>query len=59
LASTLTHPDSAFRELVNSYYLKMCELPGNTTLPIIPYEQEDTKEIRQEKTQTNIGKFDR
>ena len=38
LASKLTHPDKAFRDLVNYYYLEMCKLPGNTTLPIIPYD---------------------
>jgi hypothetical protein len=38
LASTLTHPDNEFRDMVNYYYLEMCKLPGNTTRPIIPYD---------------------
>lgn len=38
LASKLTHPDTAFRDMVNHYYLEMCKLPGNTTQPIIPYD---------------------
>ena len=59
LASKLTHPDQAFRDLVNYYYLEMCKLPGNTTLPIIPYEIEDTQEIFEQKKQESLGKFDR
>jgi hypothetical protein len=38
LASKLTHPDKTFRNLVNYYYLEMCKIPGNTTLPILPYD---------------------
>lgn len=59
LASTLTHPDNEFRDMVNYYYLEMCKLPGNTTRPIIPYDIWDTQEIIQQKKKKNIGKFDR
>lgn len=38
LANNITHDDPQFRKLVNQYYLDMCKLPGNTTLPIVPYE---------------------
>ena len=59
LASTLTHPDPIFRELINYYYLEMCKLPGNTTLPIIPYELSDSAKVFEEKRQQNVEKFDR
>ena len=59
LAGNVTHLDPQFRALVNHYYLKMCALPGNTTLPIIPYEIGDSKEILASKKEGNIGKFDR
>jgi hypothetical protein len=59
LASKLTHPDADFRDLVNHYYLKMCKLPGNTTLPIIPYEIWDNEPDIGWKKFINEGKFDR
>lgn len=59
LASKLTHPDKAFRDLVNYYYLEMCKLPGNTTLPIIPYDIWDSQEVLEQKRIENLGKFDR
>jgi hypothetical protein len=59
LASKLTHPDEKFRNLVNHYYLEMCKLPWNTTLPIIPYEIWDSKEELEYKRRENLGKFDR
>lgn len=59
LASNLTHPDEMFRNIVNHYYLKMCALQWNTTLPIIPYEIWDSLETIQSKRIANIGKFDR
>ncbi len=59
LASMITHPDDVFRNLVNEYYLKMCGLPENTTLPIIPYDIWDSEEILASKKRDNSGKFDR
>ncbi|MCX6822589.1 MAG: radical SAM protein [candidate division SR1 bacterium] len=59
LASKLTHPDKAFRDLVNYYYLEMCKLPGNTTLPIIPYDIGDSQQVLEQKRKENLGKFDR
>lgn len=59
LASKLTHPERDFRNLVNYYYLEMCKLPWNTTLPIIPYEIWDSKEVLETKKRENMGKYDR
>jgi hypothetical protein len=59
LASNFTHPNPAFKRLVNDYCLAMCALPGNTTLPIIPYDIWDSKSILDSKRKENIGKFDR
>ena len=59
LPSPLTHPNGKIRELATKYFLKMCELPGNTTKhvkPIMPglspLELEAIKEF-------NEGRFDR
>lgn len=59
LASKVTHTDLSFRNLVNHYYLEMCKLPWNTTLPIIPYDIWDTESALEYKRRKNIGKFDR
>ncbi len=59
LPSPLTHPNGKVRELATKYFLKMCELPGNTTQyvkPITPYLRiEEADEIRR----FNEGRFDR
>ena len=59
LPSSLTHPNGKIRELATKYFLKMCELPGNTTKyvnPIAPglspLELEAIKNF-------NEGRFDR
>ena len=59
LPSPLTHPNGRIRELATKYFLKMCELPGNTTKyvnPIAPglspLELEAIKNF-------NEGRFDR
>jgi hypothetical protein len=44
---------------VNYYYLEMCKIPGNTTLPILPYDIWDSSKIIEQKKQENMGKFDR
>lgn len=36
LASPYTHENTAFMEMVNKYYLEICNIPGNTTEPIYP-----------------------
>lgn len=59
LASTITHSDKDFRDLVNYYYLKMCTLHGNTTLPIIPYDIWDSEKELDRKKRENTGKYDR
>lgn len=59
LPSELTHSDIELRELATAYYLKMCELPGNTTLSTKPITPGMTKaEITRVKKE-NLGKFDR
>lgn len=59
LANAVTHGNQAFQDLVNHYYLEMCKLPGNTTIPIIPYQPTDSIQTIVNKMELNIGKFDR
>lgn len=59
LANNITHDDPHFRKLVNQYYLEMCKLKGNTTLPIVPYELGDSDDVIRQKKISNEGKFDR
>lgn len=53
LANNVTHDNAKLRELVNHYYLEMCKLPGNTTVPIVPYEIGDNTETIAGKKKTN------
>ncbi|MBI2665394.1 radical SAM protein, partial [Candidatus Woesearchaeota archaeon] len=59
LPSELTHPEREVRDLATEYFLKMCDLPGNTTKPVKPITPglslEEIKNIKKE----NEGKFDR
>jgi len=59
LPSELTHSDKKIRELATEYFLKMCNLSGNTTQyvkPITPgLSREDIEEIKK----FNEGRFDR
>jgi|SRR5579871_1151075 len=36
LPSPLTHRDAKLRDLTEEYFLRMCSLPGNTTIPVKP-----------------------
>lgn len=59
LPSPLTHPNKRIRELATEYFLKMCELPGNTTQwvkPITPGLSRDEIELIKN---FNEGRFDR
>ena len=59
LPSTLTHPNDKIRRLATKYFLKMCLIPGNTTLytkPITPgLNMQEIEEIRM----FNEGRYDR
>lgn len=59
LPSPLTHPNERIRKLATKYFLKMCELPGNTTQyvkPITPnLSQSELEAIRK----FNECRFDR
>lgn len=59
LPSRITHTNAALRKLAKEYFLMMCELPGNTTPPIIPYDMGQSRtEIEQIKME-NQWKYDR
>ena len=59
LPSKLTHPNEKIRELATKYFLKMCELPGNTTQYVKPITPDLTpKEIEKVK-KFNQNHFDR
>ncbi len=45
LATSYTHEHTAFAEMVNKYYLDICNIPGNTTLPIYPVLPETDGEL--------------
>ena len=59
LPSLLTHPNGKIRELATKYFLKMCELPGNTTQHVKPITPNLTSEELEEAKRFNEGRFDR
>jgi hypothetical protein len=58
LPSELTHPDAVLRKLTEEYFLKMCGLPGATTLPTKPITQGITSERLEEVRHFNLKKYD-
>ncbi len=59
LPSSLTHPDKRIRELATRYFLKMCELPGNTTKYVKPITLGMTPKEVEEIRRFNEGRYDR
>lgn len=59
LPSRLTHSDDRLRELASQYYLKICEIPANTTLPVKPITPDLTSEEIQEVKKFNQRRYDR
>jgi len=59
LPSPLTHPNERIRELATKYFLKMCELPGNTTQYVKPITPNLTLEELKEVKKFNESRFDR
>ena len=59
LPSPSTHPDETVRALATEYFLKMCELPGNTTLHVQPITPDMTPEQVEAVRQFNQGRYDR
>ncbi|MBI2662693.1 radical SAM protein [Candidatus Woesearchaeota archaeon] len=59
LPSPLTHPNGRIRELATKYFLKMCELPGNTTQHVKPITPNLTSEELEEVKRFNESRFDR
>lgn len=59
LASDVTHQDQQTITLANKFYLEMCQLPWNTTQPILAYSHTDTQEERKQTDIANLGKYDR
>lgn len=59
MPSTLTHEDPVTRILATKYFLQMCDLPGNTTQPILAITPGmSTDEIKRIQ-EYNLGKYDR
>lgn len=59
LPSPLTHPRERIRELATKYFLKMCELPRNTTQYVRPVTPDLKSEELEEVRRFNEGRFDR
>jgi hypothetical protein len=59
LASDVTHQDEQTINLANKFYLDMCQLPWNSTQPILAYSRTDKEEDRAQKDIANLGKYDR
>ena len=59
LPSQLTHPDAELRAITTEHYLRMAELPRNTTLVIKPVTPGMTRDELEEVRRFNEGKFDR
>lgn len=59
LPSPLTHPNERIRELATKYFLKMCELPGNTTQYVKPITPDLSKSELESIRKFNEGRFDR
>ncbi len=59
LPSTLTHPNGKIRDLITEYYLKVCNIRGNTTLHVKPITPEMTPEEIAEVKRYNEGRYDR
>ena len=59
LPSPLTHPNERIRELATKYFLKMCELPGNTTQFVKPITPELSPLELDAIRKFNEGRFDR
>jgi hypothetical protein len=59
LPSPLTHPNDKLRKVATDYFLRICGIPGNTTLhvkPITPYmSSEQVEEVKK----FNQGRYDR
>ena len=59
LPSSLTHPDKKMRKLATEYFLKICSIPGNTTLHVKPITPDLTDKELEEVKNFNKGKYDR
>ncbi len=59
LPSSISHPDSALRKLVERYYLMICGVSGNVTNPIYPLAPEDSQSDREVIQAMNKGRWDR
>jgi len=59
LPTEMTHPDTEQRELAEKYFLKICDLPGNTTQYLRAIEPGMTSKQIAEVKQFNEGRYDR
>ncbi|MBI2572893.1 radical SAM protein [Candidatus Woesearchaeota archaeon] len=59
LPSPLTHPNKELRRVATEYFLKMCDIPTATTLPIMPITPDMTNQEIELVMQSNMGKYDR
>ncbi len=59
LPSPLTHPNNALRELVTDYFLRICNVPGNTTLYVNPITPDMSLKELEEVKRFNEGRYDR
>lgn len=59
LPSPLTHPKEALRELVTDYFLRICNIPGNTTLSVKPITPNISPEEVNAVKKFNEGRYDR
>ncbi len=59
LPSRLTHPDANIRRQATEYFLKICAIPGNTTLHVLPITPDLTSEEKEAVKKFNEGRFDR
>jgi len=59
LPSPLTHPNANIRELATKYFLKICDLPGNTTQYVRPITPHLSSAELEEIITFNEGRFDR
>ncbi len=59
LPSPLTHPNDALRELVTDYFLRICNISGNTTLFVKPITPDMSHEELEAVKKFNEGRYDR
>ena len=59
LPSPLTHPNDRLRELATDYFLKICNISGNTTLYVKPITPEMSSREIDEVKKFNLGRYDR